>query len=140
MTYQCKGCNKPATEEQILDAAGRVKDIEALLNGQTPWICAACHLKYLEGSKKRTQGTPLQLASTEELIRELLSRHQHTIIAFRTVPIEGVNDAMEGLYHHGDYRMCQGLAQGVIGKMERDIVAATDRRRSEFEHEEADDV
>lgn len=31
MAYVCKGCGKQATEDQVVNAAGRVKDLDALM-------------------------------------------------------------------------------------------------------------
>lgn len=130
--YACCDCGRHTTEEQIFNAAGKVQDLDALMSGRTPWLCTLCQTKRIERTRQNAARS-IDLAPTEALILELFKRYGHVIVAFRTIPVEGVNDAMEGLYHNGDYRMCQGLAQGVIGKMERDIVAATDRRRSQME-------
>ncbi len=132
LSYTCKGCGKQATNEQILNAAGRVNDLDSLLKGQTPWICAQCHLRYLQGlAKPATTSPPLNLATNQQLIDELRARFQHCIIAFRSIPVEGQNEAMEGLYHSGDYRMCQGLALGMANRIEREIQAACTRREEE---------
>lgn len=138
--YACKDCGRKATEEQVFSAAEKCKDLNAMMQGLTPWQCTQCRLQQIVHAKPHTYQAPIQLASTEALIQELFSRFPHVIVAYRSIPLEGVNDAMEGLHNNGDYRMCQGLAHGVIGKMEREIVAAVDRRRSEFEHKEAEDV
>lgn len=135
--YECKDCGRKATEEQVYNAAEKCKDLNAMMQGLTRWQCTLCRTREVAA---RQMKTPIQLAPTEALIVELLKRFPHVIVAFRTIPVEGVNEAQEGLYHIGDYRLCQGLAYGLIGKMERDIVAAVDRRRSIEEHEEADDV
>lgn len=128
--YECKDCGRKATEEQVYNAAEKCKDLNAMMQGLTSWQCTVCRTREVAALQMKT---PIQLAPTEALIGELLKRFPHVIVAFRTIPVEGVNDAMEGLYHSGDYRMCQGLAHGLIGKMERDIVAAVDRRRSQME-------
>ena len=132
--YECKDCGRKVTEEQVYNAAEKCKDLNAMMQGLTSWQCTVCRTREVAA---RQMKTPIQLAPTEALIGELLKRFPHVIVAFRTIPVEGVNDAMEGLYHSGDYRMCQGLAHGLIGKMERDIVAAVDRRRSQMEEQES---
>lgn len=150
MPYKCKDCGKQATDEQIFNAASKVQRMDALLEGKTVWQCTLCRAKEVALRKSinaeiqaeliklrgAVSANSLQLLPTEALIVELFKRYPHALVAFRTIPVEGVNDAMEGLYHSGDYRMCQGLAHGLIGKMERDIVAATDRRRSIEETQE----
>ena len=132
--YKCKDCGRKATEEQVFSAVDQCKDLNAMIQGLTKWQCTICRTREVAA---RQMKTPIQLAPTEALIAELFKRYPHAIAAFRSIPVEGVNDAMEGLYHSGDYRMCQGLAHGLIGKMERDIVAAVDRRRSIEEAQES---
>ena len=131
---KCKDCGREATEEQVYNAAEKCKDLNAMMQGLTSWQCTVCRTREVAALQMKT---PIQLAPTEALIGELLKRFPHVIVAFRTIPVDGMNEAMEGLYHSGDYRMCQGLAHGLIGKMERDIVAATDRRRSIEEAQES---
>lgn len=134
---KCKDCGREATEEQVFDAASKVQDLNAMMQGLTSWQCTLCRTREVAALQMKT---PIQLAPTEALIGELLKRFPHVIVAYRTIPVKGVNDAMEGQYLNGDYRMCQGLATGIISKVERDILASVDRRRSMEEHEEADDV
>lgn len=152
--YECKDCGRKATDEQIVNAAEKCKDLNAMMQGLTLWQCTSCRLKDVDARKaineqiraelEKLRGAvsanSLQLLPTEALINELFKRYPHAIVAFRTIPVEGVNDAMEGQYMKGDYRMCQGLAQGIIGKAEREIVASIDRRRSSEEREEKDNV
>ena len=109
--YECKDCGRKATEEQVYSAAEQCKDLNAMVNGVTPWLCNHCYLK----SQGRTEpsATPLQLTSTPDLVNELLSRFDNIIIATRMVPIQGENEAQEGYFHRGDYRLCQGLAVGM---------------------------
>lgn len=134
--YACKDCGRQATKEQVFSAAEKCKDLSAMMQGLTPWQCTRCRLQQVSHATPPTYQTPIQLASTEDLIKELFSRFPHAIVAFRSIPVEGVNESMEGQYQHGDYRMCQGLASGIIGKIERDIVASVDRGRSREEQEE----
>lgn len=148
---KCKDCGREATEEQVFDAASKVQDLDSLMKGAMLWQCTLCRAKEsalrhaindeIRAELIKLRGAvstnSLQLLPTEALIAELFKRYPHAVVAFRTIPVDGMNDAMEGLYHSGDYRMCQGLAHGLIGKMERDIVAATDRRRSIEEAQES---
>lgn len=55
-------------------------------------------------NKGVTPSLPLNLASTQQLVDEICARFPHCIIAFRTILVEGQNEAMEGHYHGGDYR------------------------------------
>ena len=121
---KCKDCGREATEEQ---------DLNAMMQGLTSWQCTVCRTREV-AARQRVQ--PLELHSTEDLVKELLRRYDHVIVAYRTIPVKGVNDAMEGQYLNGDYRMCQGLATGIISKVERDILASVDRRRSIEETQE----
>lgn len=74
----------------------------------------------------------LQLASMDDLVQELASRNQHTVIGFRTIPVNGVNQVVEGFYVYGDFRMCQGLAQGLITHVDGMIVASRTRREEKM--------
>lgn len=137
MAYVCKGCGKQATEDQVVNAAGRVKDLDALMRGETPWICSACHLRYLQG-KTAERPMALQLCSMEDLIAELFARHEHVVIGFRFTPVDGVNEVREGIYQKGDFRTCQGLAMGIGLHVEAMIQAS--RMGREQHRTEGDDV
>lgn len=147
---KCKECGREATEEQVFDAASKVQDLDSLMKGAMLWQCTLCRAKEsalrhaindeIRAELIKLRGAvstnSLQLLTTEALIAELFKRYPHVLVAFRTLPIEGVNESTEGQFIHGDYRMCQGLALGIANRCERDIVASADRRRSSEETEE----
>lgn len=121
--FACKGCGRQATEEHVFSALSKVQDMERLITGDTPWMCTLCLTKQAERTRQNA-AIIIELAPTEALILELFKRYGYVIVAFRTIPVEGMNDATEGLYYKGDYRLCQGLAMGMLNRIERDIVAA----------------
>lgn len=60
----------------------------------------------------------IELLTTQALINELITRFDHVIIA-------GIKDSdrqsmQEIRNYRGDYRLCQGLASGMIIAIERD--------------------
>lgn len=61
----------------------------------------------------------LELATVDELCTELVSRFQHIIIAGLTDRNDG--DLTELRHQKGNSRTCQGLALGVITRIERDL-------------------
>ena len=61
----------------------------------------------------------LELATVGELCDELLTRFPHIIIAGLTDRNDG--DLTELRHQKGNSRTCQGLAMGVIVRIERDI-------------------
>ena len=122
--YACKDCGVAATKEQVFIAAEKCKDLNAMMQGLTPWQCTRCRLQKIAKPPTLTEPSPLDLATPQDLVNELLKRFQHIIIAYRSIPVEGENRADEGYLHSGDYRMCQGIAMGMIQKLERTIMAS----------------
>ena len=61
----------------------------------------------------------VKLASVQELCEELLSRFPHMIIAGLTDRNDG--DLTELRFQKGNSRTCQGLALGVVMRIERDL-------------------
>jgi hypothetical protein len=70
----------------------------------------------------------LELATVSELCDELLTRFPHIIIAGLTDRNDG--DMTELRHQKGNSRTCQGLAMGMIVRIERDL---DDRRVPERE-------
>ena len=126
--YACKDCGRHATEEQVFSAAEKCKDLNAMMHGLTPWQCTQCRLQQV-AKPPRPASPPLNLASTQEIIEELMSRFEHCIVAHRTYPQTGVNEVQEGFYHRGDYRMCQGLAVGMEAWIQEEVMKTRARHR-----------
>lgn len=61
----------------------------------------------------------LELATVSELCDELLTRFPHIIIAGLTDRNDG--DMTELRHQRGNSRTCQGLAMGMIVRIERDL-------------------
>lgn len=129
--YACKDCGRHATKEQVFSAAEKCKDLSAMMQGVTPWQCTQCRLQQV-AKPPRPASPPLNLASTQEIINELWARYDHCIVAFQSVPVEGVNEVAEGLYHKGNYRMCQGMAMGIQHRIEREILNGKHEEREEL--------
>ena len=129
--YACKDCGRQATKEQVFSAAEKCKDLSAMMQGLTPWQCKECRLGETSkpGAITPMKATPLNLASTQEIIEELMSRFEHCIVAHRTYPQTGVNEVQEGFYHRGDYRMCQGLAVGMEAWIQEEVMKTRARHR-----------
>ena len=134
---KCKDCGREATEEQVYNAAEKCKDLNAMMQGLTSWQCTVCRTREVAALQRVT---PIELASTEDLVKELMKRYDNLVIAFRAVPVQGVNEVTEEIYQRGDYRLCQGLGMGIVNWCERHIIASRDRRLSLDEQQEADDV
>ena len=132
--YTCKDCGRQATKEQVFSAAEKCKDLSAMMQGLTPWQCKECRLCETSkpGAITPTKATPLNLASTKDIIDELWGRYDHCIVAFQSTPVEGVNEVAEGLYHKGNYRMCQGMAMGIQHRIEREILNGKHEEREEL--------
>jgi len=133
--YACKDCGRQATKEQVFSAAEKCKDLSAMMQGLTPWQCTMCRLAQTSkpGVMTPMKATPLNLASIEEIMTELWARYDHCIVAFQSVPVEGVNEVAEGLYHKGNFRLCQGLAMGIQHRIDREILKGKRDEREELE-------
>ena len=129
--YACKDCGRQATKEQVFSAAEKCKDLSAMMQGVTPWQCKECRLGETSkpGAITPMKATPLNLALTQEIIEELMSRFEHCIVAHRTYPQTGVNEVQEGFYHRGDYRMCQGSAVGMEAWIQEEVMKTRARHR-----------